>query len=254
MYQTTIWPNETMSNIKYALSVIIPTYRESNRIERCIVESLRFLRSSNKIKEFEIIFASDKSNDDTIPIIKKFMKENQEIKVIEFKERQQKGGAIKSAVKIAQHNLILFYDVDLSTPLYEIDKFLNIISNYDLLIASRGMKESRVQKKFIKIAFSKAFSILKYLILGINFKDTQCGFKMFNKKAIALFEKQTIKSSAFDVELLFIAKKWKLMVKEVPVTWIDSDTSNFNTFKVIIIFLKEIIRVKLNDIKGSYNP
>jgi dolichyl-phosphate beta-glucosyltransferase len=238
---------------KYSLSVIIPTYKEAIRIERCIVESLQYLRSCDKINNFEIIFASDRSGDETVSIIRKYMKTNPEIKLIEFKERQQKGGAIKSAVPSAKYQLILFYDADLSTPLYEIDSFLEIISGFDVLIASRGLKDSKIQKKIIKTGLSKAFSILKFLVLGISFKDTQCGFKMFNVEGKELFNKQTIKSSAFDVELLFIAKKWRLKVKEVPVTWIDSDMSNFNTFKVILRFLKDIIQIKINDFKGLYD-
>jgi len=237
---------------KYNLSVIIPTYKEENRIERCIRESLFFLKNNDRINQFELIFVADNAGDRTIEIIKSFAEKNPEIRFIVNPKREQKGGSIKVGMLKAQYELMLFYDVDLSTPLYEVDNFLNEIENYDILIGSRGMEQSKIEKKWFKVMLSRGFSTLKHLSLGINLKDTQCGFKMFKNKCRMLFEKQTINSSAFDVELLFIARKMGLKIKEVPITWIDSDMSNFNTTQVILRFLRDVFKIRINEWKGRY--
>jgi dolichyl-phosphate beta-glucosyltransferase len=234
------------------LSVIIPVFHEENRIERCIKESITFLKNCKKIKNLEIIFVADKSGDSTIDLIKRYAKSNKKIKLIVNKKREGKGGSVQIGMLKAKYELMMFYDADLSTPLYEIDTFLDLIPKYDVLIASRGLKESKVEKKFFKIILSRGFSLLKKILLGMNFKDTQCGFKMFKKKCKVIFEKQRIKSDAFDTEILYIAKKMGFRIKEVPVTWIDSDMSNFNTFKVVLRFLRDTFRIMNNNTNGFY--
>jgi dolichyl-phosphate beta-glucosyltransferase len=238
--------------MKWNLSVIIPVFHEENRIERCIKESVTFLKNCKKIKNFEIIFVADKSGDSTIDLIKKYAKVNKKIKLIVNKKREGKGGSVQIGMLKAKHELMMFYDADLSTPLYEIDKFLDLIPDHDILIASRGLKESKVEKKLFKTILSRGFSLLKKILLNIDFKDTQCGFKMFKKKCKVIFEKQRIKSDAFDAEILYIAKKIGFKIKEVPVTWIDSDMSNFNTFKVVLRFLRDTFRIMKNNTKGVY--
>ncbi|MEM0230920.1 MAG: glycosyltransferase [Candidatus Woesearchaeota archaeon] len=238
--------------MKWNLSIIIPVFREENRIERCIKESLFFLNNCKKINKFEIIFVADKSGDKTIDIIRKHAAREKRIKLIVNKKREEKGGSVKIGMLRAKYELMMFYDADLSTPLYEINKFLELIPKYDILIASRGLKDSKVQKKPFKILLSRIFSILKRILLGIKFKDTQCGFKMFKRKCRVLFEKQRIKSDAFDVEILYLAQKMGFRIKEVPVTWIDSDMSNFRTFEVILRFKRDLIKIKINDAKGVY--
>ena len=234
------------------LSVIIPTYKEELRITRCIEESLFFFRNNPKIATFELLFVVDVSGDKTIEIIQNYMKKNKEIRVIINKIRQQKGGAVKIGMLAAKYDLLLFYDVDLSTPLYEINSSLELIKEYDIVIGSRGHPESHVEKKYFKIFLSKCFSLLKFLVLGLNLYDTQCGFKMFRKTTLSIFEKQRLISSCFDVELLFIAKKMGFKIKEKPVTWIDSDMSNFSTYKVISSFTRDLIKIKMYDWKGYY--
>jgi dolichyl-phosphate beta-glucosyltransferase len=238
--------------MKWNLSVIIPVFHEENRIERCMKESVTFLKNCKKIKNFEIRFVADKSGDGTIDLIKRYAKSNKKIKLIVNKKREGKGGSVQIGMLKAKYELMMFYDADLSTPLYEIDTFLDLIPKYDVLIASRGLKESKVEKKFFKIILSRGFSLLKKILLGMNFKDTQCGFKMFKKKCKVIFEKQRIKSDAFDAEILYIAKKMGFRIKEVPVTWIDSDMSNFNTVKVILRFLRDTLKIRMNKTRGLY--
>lgn len=235
------------------LSIIIPVYKEENRIIRCIEESLFFFRNNNQIKKFEIIFVADKSGDKTIELIQQYLDKNKKMQLIINETRQQKGGSVKIGVAHARYPLLLYYDTDLSTPLYEVNECLDIIQQYDIVVGSRGLKESHIEKKYFNIFLSKCFAILKFLILGLRFKDTQCGFKMFRKSVAPIFEKQRIKSSCFDVEFLYLAQKNGFTIKEKPITWIDSDMSNFNPFFIIPSFFKELLEIRWNSLCGLYD-
>lgn len=237
----------------YNLSIVIPTYKEEHHIERCINESLTFFRNSQRINTFEIIFAADDAGDRTIPIIKQHLAHNPELRLIVNETRLQKGFSVRRGVLAAKHALIMFYDCDLSTPLSEVNAFLDNIDQYDMLIASRGLKDSRVEKRWHNSFFSKGFAFWNWLFLGTRFKDTQCGFKMFKSTCKALFEKQTIKTSTFDVEILYLAKKKKFTVKELPVTWVDSDTSNFTTLGDITQCVRDTFAVLSANWKGKYD-
>ncbi len=238
--------------MQYNLSIIIPVYKEEHRITRCIEESLFFFRHNPLIKNFEMLFVADVSGDKTIEIIQKHL-HNKEINLIINKTREQKGGAVKIGALQAKYPIVIYYDADLSTPLYEVNSSLELLDNYDIVIGSRGLKESQVQKRPFKIFMSKCFSLLKLVVLGLRFQDTQCGFKLFKKKTLCIFEKQTIKSSCFDVELLYIAQKYGFSIKEKAVTWMDSDMSNFQTWKIVPGFLRDMAKIRIQSWNGFYN-
>lgn len=240
-------------SMKVNLSVIIPVYKEERRITRCIEDSLLFFRNNSVIQKFELVFVADVSGDRTIAIIQSYLSKNKEMRLIVNETRLQKGGSVKKGMLAAKYDLLLYYDADLSTPLYEINETLALIQTYDIVIGSRGMPESHVEKRYFKIFLSKCFSFLKWLILGINLYDTQCGFKMFRRTTLPIFHKQQLQSSCFDVELLYIAKKHGFSIKEKPVTWIDSDMSNFNTVHIVLSFFGELAKIRMNAWKGLYD-
>ncbi len=238
---------------KHDISVVVPVYKEEKRVERCIIESLFFFRNNPLIGNFEIIFVADRSGDQTISTIQKHLSKNKELKLIVNQERLRKGFSVRAGAMQAKYGLILFYDNDLSTPLCEVNKFLEIIDDYDILIASRALKESKIERKFFKMVLSRGFSFWKRLILNMKIKDTQCGFKMFKRHCRVIFEKQTIRDGAFDVELLYLAKKFGFHIKEVPITWIDSDSSNFTAIGNITHNGRDIVKIRMNDLRGVYN-
>lgn len=240
-------------DMRQNLSVVIPAYKEEHRIERCIRESLSFLRGHPAVGKFELLFVADVSGDKTIELIQKYQRQHKEIKLIVNPQREQKGGSVKVGMLHAKYDVLLFYDVDLSTPLDEITRALNDLKEYDVVIGSRALPESHVQKDFFKTVLSTGFSLLKWLVLGLPYKDTQCGFKMFRSSTRIIFEKQRLKSSAFDVELLFIARRLGFCVKEMPVTWVDSEGSNFNILHVVFSFFRELAKIRINGLKGYYN-
>src|SRR5438445_10617606 len=123
----------------------------------------------------------------------------------------------------ARGRIVLFSDADLSSPIEEAPKLLKALEEgADVAIGSRWLRtETQIQRQPLhRQIFGRIFNLLMRLILGLQYKDTQCGFKAFNRAAAqAIFPLQRIERWGFDPEILFLARKLGFKVKEVPVLW-----------------------------------
>lgn len=233
------------------LSIVIPAYNEEKRIKNTLYRIINYF----EYKEFkyEIIVVNDGSTDNTVNIVKGV--KNKKIKVLTNNPNMGKGYAVKRGVLAAKKKHILFSDADLSTPIEEIEKFLPYLHNYDVLIGSRNLKESDIQVKqpFIRSKLGKSFPFLVRCLLLKNIKDTQCGFKLFQKHTIKpIFEKQTLNGFSFDGEILYIAQKLNYKIKEIPITWINSLGSKVNTLKDSYKMFKDLFKIRENNKNGLY--
>ncbi|MEM2131067.1 MAG: glycosyltransferase family 2 protein [Candidatus Woesearchaeota archaeon] len=234
--------------MKLNLSVIIPAYNEEKRLEKTLIKIKNYFK--NKKIKYEIIVIDDGSLDMTSEIA---LKHNSVL--IKNKKNYGKGYSIKKGFFKAKYNYILFTDSDLSTPIEEFDKFLPFINYYDIIIGSRRAKNSKVVQKqnIFRIIAGNIFPIIVSIIMHLGIKDTQCGFKLFNKKkCYKIFKKLTINRFSFDVELIYLAKKYNLKIKEIGINWFNDSHSKVKFFKDSFIMLKDIIKIKLNDILGKY--
>jgi len=220
------------------LSVIIPVYNEEKRIGSTLPKIFHYLNKKNI--DYEIIVVDDGSTDQTIPIVENFPKCN----LLRHEKNKGKGATVRTGIKYASGEFILFTDADYSTPIEELDKFWNKRHHYDILIGSRHIKGSDIKLKqpWHRQIVTYLGNILIQLVLWIRIKDTQCGFKFFKKNiAKDLFSLQKINRWGFDMELLYIAKKKKYTVREIPVIWIDSPNSRLKPadfFKTFIELFK----------------
>ncbi|MFP4112677.1 MAG: dolichyl-phosphate beta-glucosyltransferase [Candidatus Woesearchaeota archaeon] len=236
------------------LSLVIPAYDEEKRILKTLEKVHDFLLK-NKF-DFEIIVVNDGSTDDTEKMVDYFSKQHSHVKLINNPGNKGKGYSVKNGMLHARKDWVLFSDADLSTPIEDLNKFEKYTKKYDIIFGSRGMKNSRivVKQPWYRRIPGKIFPVIVRLLVLPDFHDTQCGFKMFRKSVIKdIFEKQTIDGWAFDVELLFIAKKSGHMIKEVPVTWKNDLRSKISPLKSSISMLNEIIKIKMNNFKGIYD-
>ena len=233
------------------ISIVIPAYNEEKRIGRSIKQIVKYL--DKKKYSYEIIVVDDGSIDKTIDVVKKAG--NKYVKIIKNKKNMGKGFSVKTGILNAKYPLVLFSDSDLATPIEELDKFMEYIKSYDIVIASRNLKESNIKVKqpVYRQLMGKTFPLLVNLIALGGFRDTQCGFKLFKtdaaKKIVSL---QTFNRFSFDVEILFIAKKLGYKIKEAPVVWIDKEGSKVNPIKDSIKMLIDLFKIRLNNLLGKY--
>ncbi len=234
------------------ISIIIPAYNEEKRIKETLDSNLKFFKNlkKNKILNFEIIVVVNGSSDKTIEIVKDFAKKNNELKYLNLK-RGAKGYAVIEGFKEAlkgNSNLIGFKDADMSTSPEAFYELVKRIKNYDGIIASRYVKGSIINPKpnLERIFASRIFNFMTIIILGLHFKDTQCGAKIFKRKALEkTIPKLTFSQLAFDVEILYIMKKVGFKIKETSTIWSDKEYSKVNFAKSGPGMLLSIIRLRI---------
>ncbi len=236
------------------ISVVIPAYNEEKKLEPSLQRITEYLEKN--FKDYEVLLIDDGSKDTTVEIANKF--KEKKVKIIQNPKNMGKGFSVKLGMINAKYDPILFSDADLATPIEETEKFLATIQKgYDVVVASRNIEGAKItveQPKYRQV-LGKAFPLIVKNMILPDFKDTQCGFKMFKKNAARkIFPRQTIQRWAFDVEVMFIAKKLGYKIKELPVTWTDKGDSKLSPVKDSLKMFNEILKIKYNEIKGEYKP
>jgi dolichyl-phosphate beta-glucosyltransferase len=229
-----------------SISIVIPAYNEAERIGPTIETIHDYF--SKKPQPFDIIVINDGSRDNTENIVLDLAKEIRNVTLLDIPINQGKGSAARKGMIHATHDLILLTDADLSTPIEEFGKLVPWIQRgYDIVIGSRGMKESEIilRQPWYRRTMGKAFNLLVRMLIVNDFGDTQCGFKLFRHGVAArIFRASKLNGFAFDVEILFIAKKMGYKTKEVPVRWIDSPRSRVDPLRDPVKMLLDLLRVK----------
>lgn len=249
---------------KVFLSLVIPCYDEMANLQKGVLDKVVHFLEKKKIL-YEIIVVDDGSKDGSQNFIEKIIKEYPKIQLI-TNQHLGKAGAVTKGMLQAKGEYILFTDMDQATPIEEIDRLLPFFQEgYDIAIGSRN--NQRKGAPLIRLFVSRANIVLRKLIVGLStITDTQCGFKMFrHESAQKIFSKiynihhgfkaisGSSVTSGFDVELLLIAEKMRYKIKEVPVTWLYVETRRVNPVKDSYQGVKELIMIKMNDVKRKYS-
>lgn len=214
-----------------SISIIIPLYNESKRTNNLFNKIIKFI--SQKKINYEIIFVNDGSTDNTLEILRYYIKKikKNNLKIINYKKNKGKGYAIKKGVLASKEKWILTLDADLSVSL---NQFLYWNKKYKLktnkvYFGSRNLKKSKVSTKYFRKLFGTVLQLILKNILHINLSDTQCGFKLYNKKyAFKIFKKLNIYDFSHDIELIYLLKKYHIDIVELPISWVYKSGSKVN--------------------------
>jgi dolichyl-phosphate beta-glucosyltransferase len=234
------------------VSVVIPAYNEEVRIVPTIGAIASHLSSCGY--PWELIVADDGSKDSTADLVEGLELAN--LRLLRAPANGGKGSAVQRGVLAAKGRYILFTDADNSTPIEEIDKLLRKVDGegYDLAIGSRaatGAEEAH--RSPLRRLLSGGLRLFVRTVLRVGVSDTQCGFKLFsNVAARRLHTAQTIMGFSFDLEILYLAARMGYRVAEVPVAWIDAPGSKVDPIREVRRFVRDLITIKLNDLRGVY--
>lgn len=235
-------------------SIVLPAYNESARI-RTTLEKIT-AHAAERRWNAEIIVVNDGSSDDTAAAVQALATQCQSVRLIENPGNRGKGYSVRNGMLHASGEILLFSDADLSSPIEEADKLFAALANgADVAIGSRWLDVNLQTKRqpFYRQIFGRIYNLALRLILGLSFKDTQCGFKAFNRRAAeVLFPLQRIERWGFDPELLYLARRFHLRVGEVPVKWAHREGTRINPLRDGLHMLFEIFRVRWNAISGKY--
>lgn len=248
---------------KIFLSVVIPCYDEMANLQKGVLDKVEHFLNKKKYI-YEAIVVDDGSIDGSIEFVERFSKENSSFKLIK-NTHLGKAGAVTTGVLRAKGKYILFTDMDQATPIEEVEKLLPYFNqSFDVVIGSRSA--NRKGSPWTRRIMSKGVIVLRSLIVGIkDITDTQCGFKMFTFEASQkLFKRINIichgfkkisgsnVTPGFDVELLYLAQRMGYKIKQVPVNWLYVETRRVSPIKDSINGLIDLLRIKVNDLKGIY--
>ncbi|HUN22729.1 MAG TPA: glycosyltransferase family 2 protein [Anaerolineales bacterium] len=229
------------------LTVIIPAYNEAKRIVNGLTQTLNYLHS--QAYTWELIVVNDGSRDNTAEIVRSALASEPNARLIDYQPNQGKGHAIRTGVLAATGEWVVFLDADMSTPVEEIDKAIDLLQQgYQVVVGSRRHPESQVQRKasaFRQLG-TAIFDFVRTTLVGLHqFNDTQCGFKAYQRSAaVPLYQASVINRFMFDVEILFLAQQSGLRMVEMPVRWMDAEGSTVRFLPGLYQMFRDLTRIR----------
>jgi dolichyl-phosphate beta-glucosyltransferase len=245
-------------------SIVISAYNEESRITKTLTQTLSFMNQF--APAFEIIVVDDGSKDKTANVVEEYAKDHPEIKLIRNVHKGKAGG-IRTGTLKSSGKMVLMMDADMATPLEELKRLATWIndSNFDIAIASReGIGAKRQDEPAYRHVMGRVFNLLVRVTLGLEFQDTQCGFKLFKGDvARKIFSHLIVYGAdlpqiskpffgAFDVEVLYCAEQLGYKIKDVPVKWNYIPTTRLNALSNAYKMGRDVLRIKILGLRGAY--
>jgi dolichyl-phosphate beta-glucosyltransferase len=244
--------------MKVSLSIVVPAYNEAVRLGTTLPKILDYL--GNNVPEAELIVVDDGSTDDTTAVARELLSSADRVRtsVLSYQSNLGKGRAVRLGLLASRGEVALFSDADLSTPITETPKLVEPIrrGECDLAFASRALDRSLigVHQPWRREQGGRIFNLIVRLATGLPFWDTQCGFKAFRMSTCRpIIEGATVDRFGFDVELLYIAYKAGLRLKEVPARWDHYEGSKVNVASDSVKMLAEVALIRQQARRGIYD-
>ena len=236
------------------LSVVVPAYNEENRLPQTLAAIGGYL--SRQPYSYEIIAVNDGSKDGTAAAVEKIIGKIAKLKLIDNRVNHGKGYVVRQGMLAARGQIRLFTDSDNSTPIEEVEKLLPFFKEgYDLVIGSRHASGAKLEpaQPPIRQFLGFGWRMLTNIMVGTwSIKDTQCGFKAMTARAAQdILPRCRIDRFAFDPEILVLARSLKYRVKEAGILWKNDTRSTVKASSMVKMF-QDLVRIRLNQIKGLY--
>jgi dolichyl-phosphate beta-glucosyltransferase len=230
-----------MTESRVELSVVVPAYNEAGRLEPGLRRAVEYLRGRGR--PFELLVVDDGSRDATSAVAAAFAAEG--VRVIRHERNRGKGAAVRTGVVASRGERVLISDADFSTPIEEVEKLEARLGNgTPLVIGSRGLDTSQVRQHqpFYREMMGRTFNLIIRLIGVRGIRDTQCGFKLAAGDAgRSLFSALTLDGFAWDVEMIWLARRRGLRVAEVGVVWVNSPDSRVDPIRSSLAMLRDVM-------------
>jgi glycosyltransferase involved in cell wall biosynthesis len=235
------------------LSVVIPAYNEAARVPSTLPQVLRFLDA--RPDSYEVVVVDNGSTDNTASLVEELIRNQPRARLLRCPVNHGKGAAVRAGMLNARGEFVVFTDADLSAPIAEIDRLLDPLRNgYDVVLGSRALQPEWTHTPWFRRVAGRVFNRFLWLVTGLPFRDTQCGFKAFRREAARrLFALQTIEGFGFDPEILYLAGKLGCRTLEVPVHWVHNEKTKVRLLRDGARMACDLLRIRWNDWTGKYS-
>jgi len=234
-----------MSESQY-LSVVIPAYNESHRIEATLSAVQHYLEG--RAYSYEVIVVDDGSHDDTVARVQALAAHWPALRVVRLPSNQGKGAAVRTGCLEAKGERVLFMDADHSTRIEQIEDFLpHLAGRFEVVAGVRAFQEGESRARRI---VGLGFLMLAHLIVFQKaVVDSQCGFKCFTREAVqAIFSRTHVNGGTIDVEIFYYAHRLGLPIYFQPVEWCNAPGSTISPFRCLVQDPIDMIRIRLRDV------
>jgi dolichyl-phosphate beta-glucosyltransferase len=228
------------------LSVVIPAFNESLRLGPTLRRVAEYLQQSGL--RYEVLVVDDGSTDDTAGVARQFASEG--VRVLRQEVNRGKGAVLKAGVLESRGREVLLCDADLSTPIEDIERLRPHLAEAEVVLGSRAVASSEIEQHqpFYREMMGRTFNFIIQLVGVRGLRDTQCGFKLLDGDvARQLFAELQIQRFAYDVELVWLARRHGYRVAEVGVRWKDSPSSKVNPLTDSLRMLLDVLSLRLRD-------
>lgn len=247
------------------LSIVIPAYNEVANLRQGVLHRLASYLATRPYTH-EVLISDDGSTDETPRLVEAFSRDHPSFRFLR-KRHRGKAQAVISGLLAARGRYLMFMDMDLATSLQHIDDLLDALQQgADVVIASRAAKgASRLGTPLSRRLLARAFNLFIQALLLPGLRDTQCGFKGFRRevaeeliRSLVVFKRAPLalgpRVTAFDVELLVVARERGYDVREIPVTWQHVKSPRVSILREPLLMLGEILSIWWARRRGRYRP
>ena len=234
------------------LSIVIPAHNEESRLPRTLGQIFAFLEKQSYTAE--VVIVENNSSDRTLELAPEFAQQHSNL-VILHEDKSGKGNAVKRGMLEARGEYRFICDADLSMPIEELNKFIPpALDNFDIAIGSREAPGAiRYNEPTYRHWGGRAINLAIQVLILPGLNDTQCGFKCFRADiAQDLFQRQTLMGWSFDIELLYLARRKNLRIREIPIQWYFDADSKVKAIKDALRMIGDIFRIHINAMHGRY--
>ncbi len=240
------------------LSIVIPAYNEHDRLPPSLIRIGEFLATRSNWLPTQLIVVDDGSEDRTAEVAATTpLPRDIHLVVLRHETNRGKGAAVRTGFAHASGEQILLSDADLATPFEELETLAGSGPPTSVRIGSRAVNRDLifVRQPRYRDFMGRSFNLVVQTLLLPGIRDTQCGFKLFpGPLGRALADAQTIDGFAFDVELMFLARRWGTPVLEIPVRWQHVEASRVQPVRHSAEMLRDLFRLWLGSVRGKVPP
>jgi glycosyltransferase involved in cell wall biosynthesis len=229
------------------VSIVIPAYNDARRLPATLDGWRAYL--ANQPFSWEVLVVDDGSRDGTAAVA-----EAAGVGALRLARNQGKGGAVKAGMLAARGDAIAYVDADMNVPPLHLTRALELLSEgADLVVGQRNLAAYASDEGAVRLLAGALVQVTRRALVLWSIRDTQCGFKVFRRDlGRAVFSATRIRSFAFDIEALFLARRLGARIVEMPVTTTYRGESTFDVRKHLPVFLKDVVQIRIDALAGRY--